>query len=343
MRHITSTACILLSCLLCVSCASTAIHVAPDGRPGAAGTPDAPLADLAEAAQRAKPGDVIRVHGGVYQRTETIRLTSSGAKGRPIRIEPAGETRPVFDFSQQTFEHLNRGIEVLGDYWHIVGIEVTGAGDAGFLIAGHHNVIERCVAHHNRDTGFDVHQPGSYNLVIYCDSYRNFDGPTNGEDADGFSAKHDVGPGNVFRYCRAWENADDGWDLWKAHNSVLIEDCLAFHNGVNLGDVEEYAGDGNGFKLGGDHVPGPHMVRRCVAVDQWFRGFNQNNNTAGLTIEDCTAVNCAVGFHLPAAPATGQNILRHNITYNCPINNIGGDTVQENNLWITDPAPPPDQ
>ena len=340
MRNLTSTACLLSICLLTTACAATQIHVAPDGQAGAAGTADAPLADLAEAAERANPGDVIRIKGGTYHVAETIKLTHSGAPDNPIRIEPADDIRPVFDFSQQETHHLARGIEVNGDYWHIIGIEVMGAGDNGFYISGSHNVIERCVAHHNRDTGFDVHQPGSHNLITHCDSYRNFDAHTNGENADGFSAKHDVGPGIVFRFCRAWENADDGWDLWKATNSVRIEDSIAFRNGVNLDHLPEYEGDGNGFKLGGDHLPGPHVVVRCVAIDHWFRGFNQNNNTAALTIEDSTAINCNVGFHFPRAPETGNHILRHNISYNCETNNIAEGTVQEGNQWITELATP---
>ena len=53
---------------------------------------------------------------------------------------------------------------------------------------------------------------GARNKVINCDSYRNFDAVTDGENADGFAAKDRVGPGNEFRGCRSWQNADDGWD-----------------------------------------------------------------------------------------------------------------------------------
>jgi hypothetical protein len=52
--------------------------------------------------------------------------------------------------------------------------------------------------------------------------------------ADGFGAKFEVGPGNVFRGCRVWENADDGFDLWKAPFPVGIENCVAFRNGLDL-------------------------------------------------------------------------------------------------------------
>src|SRR5437867_2596076 len=82
-------------------------------------------------------------------------------------------------------------------------------------------------------TGTYIGGGGSDNLIFNCESFRNFDPNTKGENADGFAAKHDVGPGNVFRGCRSYQNSDDGWDLWMAPNPILIEDCVAFRNGYN--------------------------------------------------------------------------------------------------------------
>src|SRR6266481_6224229 len=108
-----------------------------------------------------------------------------------------------------------------------------------------------------RDTG--IHITGgngasifpSNNLVLNCDSIRNYDAPVGG-NADGFTAKWSLGPGNVFRGCRAWENSDDGWDLWMETSTVLINTCWAFRNGSNVFASGSFNGNGNGFKLGGN-------------------------------------------------------------------------------------------
>jgi hypothetical protein len=334
--------CLATVVLMVVSMASAAeIVVAPDGKAGAAGTADAPLASLVEAIERAGPGDVIRLRGGTYRHAQTIAIKKSGTPGQPIRIEPADGTRPVFDFSAMTFDSKNRGFSLSGDHWHISGIEIAGAGDNGLNISGHHNVVERCVFRENRDSGLQISSTGSHNLVSDCDSYRNFDDQTAGENADGFAAKgKQIGEGNVFRRCRAWENSDDGWDLWEAPAAVLIEDCVAFRNGYNLWNAERFTGNGNGFKLGGNHVAANHVVRRCVTMEQPLRGFNLNNNTGVITIEDCVAVRCTVGFWFPAAPADGsRHVLKNNVSLDSPVR-IADGSVEQNNLWTSrSPAP----
>lgn len=304
---------------------------------------DVTAAEINTALENAQPGDVFRVPGGTHKLTATIKLSAHGTEQKPIRIEPASSERPVLDFSAQPFGGASRGIEIRGDWWQIVGLEIVGAGDNGINITGHHNVVERCIVRECRDTGIQMSQPASHNLIIGCDSFRNVDAPNRGENADGFAAKFDVGEGNVFRYCRAWENSDDGWDLWKAPYPVRIEDCVAFRNGLNLWNIQSFTGDGNGFKLGGDHVPAEHVVLRCVAVDQPLRGFDQNNNTAALTVEDCTAIRCRGGFYFPAAPKTGQHVLRRNLSLDAPPR-IAEGTIEDGNRWIqsaptTQPAP----
>jgi hypothetical protein len=309
------------------------LFVSPTGRADATGTADSPFATLADAGARAKPGDVIRVAGGTYKQAQPIRLTASGTAAQPIGIEPADTGRPVFDFSAQEFKSGLSGIVVRGDYWHVVGLDAVGAARNGIQVLGHHNIIERCAAHENQDTGIHLSAPASDNLVLDCDSYRNVDRPTVGENADGFGAKFGIGPGNVFRGCRAWENADDGFDLWKAAQPVRIEYCVAYRNGVNVWGIAGFTGNGNGFKLGGDFIVAPHVIIGCVALDQPVRGFDQNNNMAALTVEHCTAVRCKFGFAFTKTPATGQpHVLRDNLAYDAPVR-IVKDTIDERNTW----------
>ena len=109
------------------------------------------------------------------------------------------------------------GFSISGDCWWLFGLETTNAGHNGIRFSGASNIVELCVVHNSRNTG--IHITGdtntSYNLVLnFRDSFHNHDAPTHGQNADGFTAKWIIGPGNVFSGCRAWENADDGWDLW---------------------------------------------------------------------------------------------------------------------------------
>jgi hypothetical protein len=327
---------VALACLAAapIHARAAVLFVSPTGQSHAEGTAAAPLASLAEAADRAQAGDVIRVASGVYQLVQPVRLSRSGSAAQPIRIEPAGDVRPVFDFSAQAFAGRLNGLEVRGNYWHITGLEVVGAARNGINVSGHHNVIERCATYENQDSGLQLSAPASHNLVLDCDSYRNVDRPTHGENADGFAAKFQIGPGNVFRGCRAWENADDGFDLWKAPEPVRIEYSVAFRNGVDVWGIAGFTGNGNGFKLGGDYVAAAHVVIGCVAMDQPVRGFDQNNNMAGLTVEHCTAVRCKFGFAFAKTTATGTpHVLRDNVARDAPARLVEG-TVQERNQWL---------
>ena len=67
------------------------------------------------------------------------------------------------------------------------------------------------------DTGIQITASGAgtgaNNLILNCDAHDNFDTATGGENADGIDAKLNIGPGNIFRGCRSWNNADDGYDL----------------------------------------------------------------------------------------------------------------------------------
>ena len=63
------------------------------------------------------------------------------------------------------------------------------------------------------------------------DDPNSSDGP--GENADGFGAHYPPAgkATNVFRGCRAWWNADDGFDLISTYSPVTIESSWAWRNG----------------------------------------------------------------------------------------------------------------
>lgn len=315
--------------------AGQVIYVSPTGTADGAGSTQQPLAHLGDAVTRVHPGDIIRLAPGTYHEDKTIRLEAKGSEKEPIRIEAQGPEQPVLDFSAEPEVKGVHGIAISGDYWQLVGIVVARAGSHGFYITGGHNLLDRCVSRENRDSGTEIGDGGNNNLILDCESFRNFDPKTLGENADGFTAKHKIGVGNVFRGCRSYQNADDGWDLWMAPNPVVIEDCVSYRNGYNIWHIPDFQGDGNGFKFGGNYVATAHICRRCISIENPLNGFDQNHNIGPLTIEDCVAIRCGKGFSIPEVPRTGQVVLRRNTSFACQ-NILEPHVVSEDNHWYPD-------
>jgi pectate disaccharide-lyase len=281
----------------------TEVYIAPAplGNDANPGTQALPLFTLARAATFARPDVPVLVLPGTFNYNTTQLLSSSGVQGNLIEVQPApGAGRPVFEFATQPRADASRGVQITGNFWHIRGLEIRNAGDNGIAISGSNNTIENVILHGNGDTGLQITAPeaqatdnslAANNLILNCDSFENFDPQNNGENADGFAAKLRIGPGNVFRGCRAWNNADDGWDFFASNDVVTIEDSWAFLNGIIAGGGNS-AGDGNGFKLGGEpngvgQGHAPHIVRNGSAFANRTCGYTQNNNDTTPVITNC--------------------------------------------------------
>jgi hypothetical protein len=323
-------------------------YVATNGNDSASGASiNTPFRSLAKAVSVSSPGNLIYMRGGTYTTNATISIGSShnGTAANPIRLRAYPGEHPILDFSPQNFGSTNRGINVSASWWHVYGLEIENAGDNGMNVSGSSNIIELCVFHNCSDTGLQLSHPASSNLVLNCDAYHNCDGPAGGENADGIDAKlADLGPNNVISGCRAWENCDDGYDLFAAPFPVVITNCWSFRNGTNLANVSSFQGDGNGFKLGGtvngQDIPAAHIVVNCLAFGNPHTGFDQNDNSAGLTVEQNTAwANPTNNFNLDHGTVTaGVHIVRNNLSLDGSIS-VQAGSIQSNNSWqvITSP------
>lgn len=283
------------------------IYVAPNGTDSNPGTIDQPTT-LAAAITRAVAGTTIYMRGGTYNYSSTITIQrgNDGSSSARKNIFAYGSEKPVLNFSSQAFGSSNRGLQIFGNYWHVRGIQVTGAGDNGIFIGGSYNIIENCITNANRDTGLQLGRYSSsasqsewpsYNLIKNCYSYDNFD-TDNGEDADGFACKLTTGPGNVFEGCIAAYNVDDGWDLYTKSDTgaigpVTLRNCIAHNNGKTTTGQGASDGDKNGFKLGGESIAVDHIVENCIAFNNINHGFTHNRNTGKITMKNCTAYNNA--------------------------------------------------
>ena len=327
-------ACVAGAALSSTMAKANTYYVSTTGSDSAAGALATPFATLTKAISKATAGDTILMRGGTYTLSSTVSISSSknGTAALPYTIANfTGET-PVLDFTPQAFSSSARGIQVDGSYWNIRGLTVANAKDNGISISGSNNVMDRLVLHGNQDTGLQIagsgtRTPGN-NLIVNCDSYANYDPVTNGENADGFGAKfRGLGDGNVFKYDRAWGNADDGWDFYGADKGSTLIGCMAYKNGYNNFGDTNFQGDGNGFKLG--HDSGPHVLQNNLAFGNRLNGFDVNGNSLndygpgivphGVTLQNNTAYNNGNG-----SAKTGYNfnfdddyahVLRNNLAY----------------------------
>ena len=322
-------------------------YVAPNGNNSNLGTEAQPYATLAHAINgagaAAQPGDVIVVRGGVYSQTDTISIGTNrnGTEEKPVTvINYPGET-PVFDFTGQSPGTI--GIRLNASHWRIIGLTIRNAGHNGIRMDGSHNRLERLIAHNNHDTGIHMAGTASHNLVLNCDSFHNFNTTGRvGNNADGFGAKFDnLGPGNHFYGCRAWENSDDGFDFWRAQNTIILERSWAFGNGDAsvFGHPADFEGGGNGFKLGGDHQPGHHIVIRCLAFHNFgssgnAKGFDQNNNTGALTLVHNTAFNNGRNYAIGSNAQSGGTHTYYNNLHVLPGGfQLSSNRIQQGNSW----------
>ena len=267
------------------------IYVSPNGKSNAAGTKDDPM-DIYTAVKIAAPGQKILIKEGTYDLSSTVKVERgiNGTADAMIYMiaDPEAGSRPVFDFGGKC-----AGMILAGDYWYFQGFDVTRSADAqkGIQVSGNHNILDRIKAYKNGNTGIQIsrylgtdqfNQWPAHNTILNCSSYLNAD--KGYEDADGFAAKLTVGQGNVFDGCIAAYNADDGWDLFAKVQSgsigvVTIQNCVAFKNGYILDENgrEINAGNGNGFKMGGDSMPGAHVLKNSVAFANKAKGIDSNS------------------------------------------------------------------
>ena len=223
------------------------VHVRPDGRSENSAVSYAQAVDLPTALSFAAPGQRLLLQPGSYNcsgKKLVIPRGISGEETAPIQLmaDPELGGYAVLDFGK-----TGQGLTVWGDWWEIQNLAVTRTADGykGLQLAGHHNLLDRCVFFNNGSTGCQISGSSqearetwpSHNLVRNCTSMNNADRAM--EDADGFAAKLTTGEGNVFTACIAAYNADDGWDLFAkagtgSIGAVTIRDSLCYRNGYLL-------------------------------------------------------------------------------------------------------------
>lgn len=314
---------------------ANAIYAAPNGSANAAGTIDAPTT-LAAAVSKVSAGGTIYLRGGKYGLSSTITLTKSGSSNSRIELRayPLDTERPFLDFSGEASG--SRGLSISGSYWHVYGIDVFSAGDNGLYVSGSNNRVELMTFSECEDSGLQLGGGAANNLIVNCDSYFNADASQG--NADGFAAKLDVGSGNKFVGCRAWNNSDDGWDgyLRGTDNvSTSYEDCWAFDNG-KLKNSSLGTGDGNGFKTGGSDDKALHhdaSYLRCIAAGNVHDGFDHNSNRGRVTIRNSAGHGNGNNINFSSTNIAASLTIKNTISLGTNGSLLATTTDITNNSW----------
>jgi len=314
---------------------ATTYYLATNGNDTASGTTtNTPFRTPERAVTAVNAGDTLYVFGGTYLLTNQVKTAKAGTAVNYCNMWAYPGEHPYFNATNLP-AGSNRGIYISKDFWHVKGIEVAFAPDNGIIVTSGSNIIEGCVIHDNKNDGLTIGSTtvqGHHNLILNCDSYRNYDGG-DGNDGDGYSAKAGCGPGNIFVGCRSYLNSDDGWDFYDNNsNTVVLSNCWSFMNGSNQWNASPFNGNGNGFKLGGSGTQARHTLMQCVAFDNIAKGFDYNLSVAGHTMYNCTSFgNGKPNYEFPTTPSNGTHTFKNNISYLGTVDIASG--IQVSNSW----------
>ncbi len=368
----------------------TSHYVAPTGDDVAGdGSIGSPWATLQKAYSAAQPGGTIFLRGGTYDLTgpSGIHLTGrSGTSEKPITIRNHAAEAVILNGSglasaRDSFSSpTDAGGYVLSLYnvsnIIIKGLDIRNGPMGGVILNGgrsldegsHGNIFENLRIHGNgwngpEGKGFSLFGHATDNLLLNCDSYFNADLEQTNADGYQISPWGPASTGNVLTGCRAWQNSDDGFDLFNVNDNtlpspVVLSRCWAWRNGF-LADGSPGKGEGNGFKLGGQRpaakgnvngTSGGHIVTDCYAWSNVLNGFTDNSATIANTVVNCTAYdNCrstdangrpsetwTYNFYFPT-PA--GHVLTGNVAFQ-PVGReaqVAAENIDRDNSWTRSP------
>ncbi|HVM59826.1 MAG TPA: PKD domain-containing protein [Verrucomicrobiae bacterium] len=325
--------------LLSASSGANTYYVATNGNDTASGTStNTPWRTPERGIASVTAGDTLYVRGGTYMLTNQVKTAKAGTAANYCNLWAYPGEHPFFNATN--LASGNRGIYISKDFWYVKGIEVGFAPDNGIIIGSGSNIIEGCVIHDNQNDGMTLGSTtvqAHHNLILNCDSYRNFQASSGGNNGDGYSAKQGCGVSNVFQGCRSYLNSDDGWDFYDNNsNTVTLLNCWSFMNGSNQWNVGSFSGNGNGFKLGGAGTHAGHVLKQCLAFYNHSKGFDHNLGVGAHTLYNCTGFgNVNPNFSFYDAPASGTDVFKNDISYMSGSTNIYGINIVPGSTMVS--------
>ncbi len=391
-------------CLFSVITHAKTYYVSPAGSDANPGTITLPYKSISKLNSVMVAGDIAYLRGGTYRSTagngSWVHFNISGLTGtavNPITISSYPGEVPTFnldDITPTAFEPYGMAVtncNYLKLKGHIIVKNFKQPADGfsvarGFMLVNSNQcTIEWLEVFNIMGPAFKI-ESSNDNLFLNCDAHHNGDGwsrdissPTIGSDkwdnADGFSCSSnptlppEPSTRNTFRYCRAWMNSDDGWDVLGTGNDdgtgiFTLDGCWSFWNGIKPwgtsslvmsesmmtpGTVSLFQDDpsywstlgnsGEGFKLGDTRTPTTqvlHYLTNCVAFQNKGTGFASNSINAVTGVHQL--LNCVAydndndGFSFGAGWCTGTNQqFKNNWSYANNRQASGADWVYDGN------------
>ncbi|MFH9828470.1 right-handed parallel beta-helix repeat-containing protein [Streptomyces bobili] len=288
--------------------------------------------DLSNAIRNATAGTVIQVRGGTYYPTATLQSTANGTASAPVTLTAYGSETVKIDGSG-----LPTGgwiLKLTADYWNVSNLTFQNSPDSAVVCQSctgtNWNNIKTI---NGGDSGFTLTGDGTVNNTVRnIDSYGHYDAAGHGENADGIAVKFGSGTGNLITGARLYNNSDDGLDFWSFSSPVTVEHTWAFGNGANRWSDSAFAGDGNGYKLGGDGEVVAHVVNNSAAWGNAGNGFTENSNKGAIVINRTTSyANSKWGYYFATGAARlGKNLAVSNGSGQV---NKGSSVVSSGNNW----------
>lgn len=326
-------------CFLPITLFAATYYVDPMGSDLCRGNSrETPFKTIFPALQMIQPGDTVQFKGGKHYYATPITISASGTPDKRICFMAYPGETAAFDFTK-CFQDSGPGVRAIGSYGDYVDKVYENNSGKGFQLEGDNNRFIRCVFRRNGNSGLQIDEGADNNQIINCDAY--FNGTKDPEDGDGFCPKLDVGSGNKFTGCRAWQNADDGWDGYlKSDRTVTtyLENCWAFKNGY-FEDGSVSGGNGNGFKYGSEEGNHNQTLKNCLAFLNLSKGFDQNHDRGTIVLLNCTSFDnhrynyCGYDRPNSGHSYTVKNCISLRINF-FHKDTLGPFVIQSHNSWL---------
>ena len=220
--------------------AATVYYVATNGNdsynglsPSYTSGSNGPFRTLSKAANTVRPGDTVRIRGGIYQATSY--WSTDGTQANPITITNYNGETPVIDGNKNTIPAAEYGVllEIKGDWYTVSNLEVSYSGYYGLMATGEHCTLDNIYCHHSWAAGITAQ--GSYALVQNCRAWYNstrYEFAAGDKWSTGISIMGGDPYHSIIRNCTAWDNWGQGIKAALSHYAT-IEDCVSYNNYYN--------------------------------------------------------------------------------------------------------------
>ncbi len=320
--------------------AGATYYVSPTGNDNNNGSINSPFKTLNKAWTMVTAGDLVYLRGGTYNFTEQQYLTGkNGTAGNLIKVWNYPGEKPNLTTGTGYPSGGQDLIYFQGNYLHFKGLEISYAtrssGDwAAMRSENSNNCIFENLDYHHNEMGFTIRNCNN-NLVLNSDFHHNQDAALDNADGINITYISNGNYSNTIRGCRAWNNSDDGFDLWSNNGHVLIENSWAWKNGYQQNGTST-GGDGSGFKLGeysGSTTAVKRTIQNCISANNRLWGFNENNCKTGIQLYNNIAYNNGNKGYWFGDWGTNVMTVRNNANYGGSITFNSPSTTASHNSW----------